>query len=185
MPSTRLPPFSRKSASRSSSCAFSSCGSAIVPLLGGRLALGLGTLLELRAQVLGLHRAAVVCVSLVLQLRFFGAVLLLQLALQLVDPQFLRGRVLLAHAASLRPSISRVAARRLSALASSWRTRSGESPMRRPVSRSGVGSLPFTPKRSFTTSFSRSGSWSSARCSASERRLYSTSSSGSGSSLGM
>src|SRR3954451_936273 len=40
------------------------------------------------------------------------------------------------------------------------------------------------PKRSFTTSRSRSGSWSSARMRASERRLTSTSSSGSGASLG-
>ena len=60
----------------------------------------------------------------------------------------------------------------------------GDSPSRRPASRSGVGSSPPTPKRSLMTSRSCSGRLASAAWTASSRRPISTSSTGPRSWLG-
>src|SRR5207245_2440108 len=69
---------------------------------------------------------------------------------------------------------------RRSACASIWRTRSRVSPMMRPISSSDFGSgSPSIPYRSFTTSFSRSGSVSTAWRTTFSARLRCTSSTGS------
>src|SRR5207248_3634154 len=116
----------------------SSALSRVVPL--GCPALGLGALLELALEVRRLVGAAIVLGG----ARLLGRLLCMHagvlLALHLADAQLLGGGILVHQAASLMPASSRVRARCSSARDSIWRTRSGEIPSRRPVSRSGVGS---------------------------------------------
>src|SRR3954452_6726894 len=88
------------------------CLRSVAVVLGGRAALCLGTLLELFAQVAGLRRTRLVLTRVVRVLALRRGLALGLLALELVEAQLLCRRILF-HAASRRPSISRVAASRL------------------------------------------------------------------------